>query len=211
MLYAILFNGDKITFNPDNDVINLAAMFGFVKNNNGILVISNRIFETRLYNYFLSEEELSNKLYTQGSMDKNQFIVGGVLDMEKVLQKFTEHWNDLYNLAEDKFIEDNGRKFFLLYLKPIINGVGNYYIESQTRDNKRTDVIVDYRGKQYIVEIKIWHGNEYNKRGEVQLKGYLDSYRIQKGYLLSFNFNKNKQIGTKEITIDGKQIFEVVV
>jgi hypothetical protein len=89
--------------------------------------------------------------------------------------------------------------------------VGNYYIESQTRDNKRTDVIVDYRGKQYIVEIKIWHGNEYNKRGEVQLKGYLDSYRIQKGYLLSFNFNKNKQIGTKEITIDGKQIFEVVV
>lgn len=26
-----------------------------------------------------------------------------------------------------------GRKFFLLYLKPIINGAGNYYIEAQTK------------------------------------------------------------------------------
>ena len=47
-----------------------------------------------------------------------------------------------------------GRKFFLLYLKPIINGTGNYYLEAQTRDARRTDVIVDYRGEQFIVELK---------------------------------------------------------
>ena len=57
----------------------------------------------------------------------------------------------------------------LLYLKPIINGTGNYYIEAQTRDQSRTDVIVDYLGKQYVIELKIWRGNEYNKRGEKQL------------------------------------------
>lgn len=32
----------------------------------------------------------------------------------------------------------------MLYLKLIINGVGNYYLEAQTRDARRTDVIVDY-------------------------------------------------------------------
>lgn len=57
----------------------------------------------------------------------------------------------------------------LLYLKPIINGTGNYYLESQTRDERRTDVIVDYLGEQFIVELKIWHGIEYNERGEKQL------------------------------------------
>lgn len=34
---------------------------------------------------------------------------------------------------------------------------GNYYIEAQTRNQKRTDVIVDYLGTQYIIELKIWH------------------------------------------------------
>lgn len=34
--------------------------------------------------------------------------------------------------------------------------MGNYYIEAQTRDAKRTDVIVDYLGEQFIVELKIF-------------------------------------------------------
>ena len=100
---------------------------------------------------------------------------------------------------------------FLLYLKPIINGTGNYYIEAQTRNQSRTDVIVDYLGKQYVIELKIWRGNEYNKRGEKQLAEYLEYYHLEKGYLLSFNFNKNKKIGLKEVEVDNKKIIEVVV
>lgn len=70
---------------------------------------------------------------------------------------------------------------------------------------------MDYRGRQYIVEIKIWRGNEYNERGEKQLAEYLDAYDAQKGYLLSFNFNKRKEVGAKEIRYDDKTILEVVV
>ena len=210
-LHSILFIGGKITFNIDNDVIDIASMFGFVKREQGNLVIANRIFETRLYNYFLSEEEISSRLYKEGTAEKNRFIQNGTIDMELLLQRFMIHWNDLYHSADEKFIEENGRKFFLLYLKPIINGVGNYYIESRTRDNGRTDVIVDYLGKQYIIEIKIWRGNEYNKRGEVQLAEYLDAYHAKKGYMISFNFNKKKVTGMKEIICGDKVIVEVVV
>lgn len=32
--------------------------------------------------------------------------------------------------------------------------IWNYYIEARTRDRGRTDVIVDYRGRQYVIEIK---------------------------------------------------------
>ena len=107
--------------------------------------------------------------------------------------------------------EEDGRKLFLLYLRPIINGTGNYYIEAQTRDQKRTDVIVDYLGKQYIVELKIWRGEEYNTEGEKQIAEYLDYYHLDKGYLLSFNFNKNKQPGMKTIQVNGKTVVEAVV
>ena len=47
----------------------------------------------------------------------------------------------------DRFTERDGREQFLLYLKPIINGTGNYYIEAQTRNQTRTDIIVDYSGQ----------------------------------------------------------------
>lgn len=161
MLSSILFSGDKITFNHDNYVIDLASMLGFVKNDHGTLVIANRLFETRLYNLFLSEEEISGKIFAAGTTDKNQFIQNGKLNMDLVLKKFMMCWEELYSSADEKFIEDNGRKFFLLFLKPIINGIGNYYIESRTRDHGRTDVIVDYRGEQFVVETKIWRGNEY--------------------------------------------------
>lgn len=55
--------------------------------------------------------------------------------------------------------------------------------------------IADYpelRGQQYVIEMKIWHGEEYNKRGREQLSAYLDYYQVKEGYLLSFNFNKKK-------------------
>lgn len=99
----------------------------------------------------------------------------------------------------------------MLYLKPIINGVGNYYVEAQTRDAKRTDVIVDYLGEQFIVELKIWHGNEYNERGERQLSDYLDYYHLKKGYMLSFNFNRKKKIGVKKVFVEEKILIEAVV
>lgn len=130
-----------------------------------------------------------------------------ILNMELVLEKFMIHFHDIYGENTEKFVEENGRRVFLLYLKPIINGTGNYYIEAQTRDQSRTDVIVDYLGKQYVIELKIWRGNEYNKRGEKQLAEYLEYYHLEKGYLLSFNFNKNKKTGLKEVETD-KQISE---
>ena len=54
MLYAILFRGESYPYNPDNFAIDIGTMFGFIKEKNGQVVIANRIFETRLYNLFLS-------------------------------------------------------------------------------------------------------------------------------------------------------------
>ena len=211
MLQCILFTGKSIAYNFYEPSINIATMFGFVKEG-GVLVIANRIFETWLYNYYLSATELQSKdIYTASLCDKSQFIVDGHLNMKRILERFVVHFNDLYGDRDASFVEEEGRKYFLLYLRPIINGTGNYYIEAQTRDLKRTDVIVDYRGEQYIIELKIWHGNEYNSRGEKQLVGYSDDYHTDKGYMVSFNFNKNKQIGVKELVVGDKILIEAIV
>ena len=212
MLKSLLFTGKPIVFNYYEPSIGVASMFGFVKNKNGMLVVANRIFETWLYNFYLSAADMQKKeIYAASLMDKNQFIVNGCLNMRLILEKFVVHFHDLYGDQNETFLEEEGRKYFLLYLRPIINGTGNYYIEAQTRGQKRTDVIVDYRGHQYVIEMKIWRGQEYNNRGEEQLMEYLDEYHVNKGYMISFNFNKNKKTGVREIVFKDKVIIEAVV
>ena len=57
MLSSLLFAGEHTVYNPDNLAISDATMFGFVKNRQGNVAIANRIFEARLYNYYLSTAE----------------------------------------------------------------------------------------------------------------------------------------------------------
>lgn len=212
VLYELLFMGKSIAYNPDDKATDMAMMFGFVKVSEGNVAVANRIFETRLYNTFLTDAEMQNTdIYKAALQDKRWFVRNGHLNMEKILERFAVHFHDLYGDQDKKFYEEDGRRYFLLYLRPIINGTGNYYIESRTRNMERTDVIVDYCGEQFIVEMKVWRGNAYHKRGEKQLVEYLEHYHLKTGYMLSFNFNKNKEMGIRHIRLGDKLLIEATV
>ncbi len=211
MLREILFSGQTFSFNPYNYAINMGRMLGFLRERNDSVEIANRIFEMHLYNYFLSEEMTGSITYKSALQEKNQFVENGNLNLDKVMEKFQEHYSEIYGDNDIRFLEENGRRLFLLYLKPIINGSGNYYVEARTRDMNRTDVVIDYRSKQYIVEMKIHRGGVYERKGIEQLAGYLKEYNLSKGYLLVFNFNKSKVAGMKTVQCGGKEILEVIV
>ena len=210
-LKAIIFGGKRVSFNYYDRDINIAIMFNFVKEHEGATMIYCRIFETWLYNLFISNAK-ETSIYQQGEYDKPRFVHDGYLDMRLLMERFCVHFNEIYRPGhDDEFVENNGRQIFLTYLRPVINGIGNYYCEAQTRDLTRTDVVIDYLGQQYVVELKIWRGDAYNERGEQQLKEYLDYYHLQTGYMLSFCFNKNKQPGVHEVMVGDKKLIEVVV
>lgn len=211
MLRDILFCGKSIPFNLSTELVSIGFMFGFLKNDAGQVGVANRIFEIWLYNLFIAEDAIESRTYHAGQEEKNRFIKCGDLDMELILKKFVEHFTEIYGNEKESFLEENGRKLFLLYIRPLINGTGHYYIEARTRSMGRTDVVIDYNGKQYVIEMKIWHGNEYNERGEQQLIGYLEDYQLERGYLLSFNFNKNKNVGVKELHLKKHTLVEAVV
>ena len=211
MIEGIIYQGRTVPYSPDEKSVSIGVMFGFLVEKNGHVTIANRIFEMYLLNLFMTEEAIQSEAYLQGESDKVLFIRDNRLDMDYVLKKFVDYFTEICCEKDVEFLEKYGRKMFLMYLKPIINGVGNYYIEAQTRDARRTDVIVDYRGEQFIIEMKIWHGEEYNKRGEQQLIDYLDYFHQNKGYMLSLNFNRQKEIGMKILTFGDKTIVEAVV
>ena len=75
------------------------------------------------------------------------------------------------------------------------------------------DVVVDYGGDQFIIELKLWRGEYKHTEAYEQLLGYMDSKGASAGYLLTFDFRKNtnKKTRTEWVDFDGKRIFDVVV
>lgn len=211
-IYALLFSGDTIAYSPFDQAVNDAMMFGFVRKQDGNIIVANRIFETLLYNYFLtSMDAQGTPIYKAASHNKSQFVRDDRLDMDTVLRKYVKHFNSIYGDNPAEFNEEEGRRRFLLYLRPIINGVGNYYVEAETRNSRRMDVVVDYLGERFVIELKIWRGASYNERGEQQLADYLDYFKLRKGYMLSYNFNQKKEVGVREINIGDRVLVEAVV
>lgn len=112
MIYSILFTGKEIPYHSLNDVLELATMLGFIKNERGAVAVANRIFEMVFYNLFLTSAEVqTTDIYKEAIRDKNQFICNGHLNMELLLEKYVMHFNDLYGDQTDTFKEEDGRRY----------------------------------------------------------------------------------------------------
>ena len=210
-LYRIIMLGETVEYIPDDEAQKQLRMYGFLDKKDNSVIISNRIFETRLYNHFLGEKQEDDTIRQIGAYDKNLFVADGRLNVPLILKRFIESYHQIFGPLTDRFPEKDGRELFLLYLKPIINGTGNYYIEAQTRTQTRMDIVIDYLGQQYIIEVKIWRGPRYNADGEKQLMEYMEYFCLDTGYMLSFNFNKKKEIGVKRVILGEKVLFEGTV
>lgn len=211
-LRRILLRGEVIAHLPDDEEQKQLRMYGFIVNNNNTVAIANRIFEMRLYQYFIGESQKNEDLKQAAAASKTTFIAeDGWLDVPKIMEHFIVEHNRIHEGRTEKFPEEEGRERFITYIAPIINGTGTYSIEEQTRDQKRMDLVIHYLGRRYIIELKIWHGDRYNEKGERQLREYLDRWGLDTGYLLSFNFNQKKESGVRRIQIGRKVLFEGTV
>lgn len=78
-LKAIIFGGKRVSFNYYDRDLNIAIMFNFVKEYQGATLIYCRIFETWLYNLFISNAK-DTSIYQQGEYDKPRFVHDSRLD-----------------------------------------------------------------------------------------------------------------------------------
>lgn len=106
-IQGILFAGETMPDNPDDEAISLAKMYGFLRAENNTVQIANRIFEMRLYNYFMTTAQaVGTEIYRAGAYDRNQFVAHGILDMDRVAERFVIAFHDIYGSAAESFIEE---------------------------------------------------------------------------------------------------------
>ena len=210
-LYSMVVNGQEYTYTFVDPMVKLANMFSYIKENQrGKTMIHNLIFEEALFVYF------GNKTMREQGIRISPYLLNyvqnGKLNMEHVVTRFRDLMHEEYRESTVPFLEKEGRLLFLTFLKSIINGIGFYYVEPQTRDNRRMDLVVTYDKQEFIVELKIWHGDKYEEKGRDQLSGYLATRGMDEGYLVTFDFSKDKQDAEPQwMEWNGKRIFEVVV
>jgi hypothetical protein len=212
LMTNMLLGEKSYTYEPNVPAIELAMIFSVVKEDEtGHLMVHNQVFEQKLYNY-LSTKEMMKSPFGFSEVQKT-YLVNGKLNMPYVIERFQSIMQAEYRRTNESFLESQGRLLFLCFLKPIINGTGFYYVEPETRNGGRMDIVVTYGGEEFVIELKIWRGEKYETEGKVQLAEYLKTRNLNEGYLVTFSFLKNKVLQEEPewIEYDGKRIYEAVI
>ncbi|MDR3303096.1 MAG: hypothetical protein LBS86_01650, partial [Treponema sp.] len=212
-VYELLIVGEKKLNSTDDPVVNRALMFCFLKRlGDKQVVIHNQIFEVRISKYLITKDAREGKQRVTGIL-KQDVVKDGRFDMELCLRKFAKHYRELFSEVDLAFLERQGKMLFLSYIAPLLNGDGFYHLESQLADLRRMDIVVDYNREQFVIELKLWHGEEAHDAAYEQLAGYLRSKAATQGYLVTFDLRKSAHREPREawVSAGDRRIFDVVL
>jgi hypothetical protein len=189
-------------------------MFGFLLKGKEGVQIHNKIFEIRLANYFISKNLRKWRENNATQSPVNEIIKDSIFNMELCLSRFKKHYAEIYTVKDLDFLERDGKLIFMTYLKPLINGLGFYHFEPETRDHGKIDLVIDFLKQQFILELKIWQGDKHHEEAYEQLTNYLKSKNMNCGFLLTFDFRKKGDERFSEnrwVEWNGIRIFDVVL
>ena len=211
VVYSLIVENVNMQYNVH--AYDKGIMYSIFKNDNGDLAIHNKIFELLLYDYMIAEkirEDFGKKLnhYTSRGLYEQE---NGSLNMKKVLLKYQEYMKSIYGKFDKDFIERQGRLLLLAFIKPIINGQGFYFVESQTGFEQRQDVVITFNNYKYIIELKIWRGEKYHQEGIKQLQEYLQLENTERGYMIIYDKRESKKYKCEKIENGDREIFAVWV
>ncbi|WP_461207415.1 AAA family ATPase [Clostridium sp. DL1XJH146] len=207
----IILDGENMIYVNSDKIINIGTIYGILKNEDNVCKVHNKIYEQLLYQHMMIKVVRKDKNSVMSQYNFKSFFINedGTLDVKKILVKFQEFMKHERSKKRMDFLEADARLVFLAFISPIINGKGFAFKEVQGAEERRFDIVLTYEDKMYIIELKKWYGEKYHKRGLMQLGEYLDQYGLDEGYLLIFDFRKEKNL-VKEareeiIEIKGKE------
>jgi len=211
LVEQIVLEGRGFRYSSDAPAIGKGRLYGILApNDRGIAKIHNPIYEMRIYNYLTERLQTEISQATPTNHRATTYLCAdGSLNMELAFEKYSMHLKSLYEDGQDAFIEKNARLLFGIFMKTIINGTGFFLPESQIADRLRPDITITYNRFKYIIELKIWHGQQYFEDSVEQLYGYLIRENLATGYLLVHDFRKeqHRRFTHEAIDRDGKIIY----
>ena len=218
VLMRIMEQDEGVNFNMDDDIISELATYGVIKKSaDGMCQILNPIYLYRIMRTFKpTVNGLENQYFPNGDIEEflNYVTVAGVIDMESLLDNF----RDFIVRAGFKILqvpdtpqESVGRHLLFAYLDQFVKLIGGFmHIEVQT-GRGRMDIIITHNQRKYIIETKIWRGDNRYQAGKKQLAAYLKTEGVKAGYYIVFDHREKPEPRVEAETIAGLTIRSYVI
>ena len=210
VLMRIMEQDEGVDFNMDDDIISELATYGVIKKAaDGMCEILCPIYLYRIMRTFKPiVNGLENQYLPSGDNAEfsNYITAAGVIDMEALLDNF----RDFIVRAGFKILqvpdtpqESVGRHLLFAYLDQFVKLIGGFmHIEVQT-GRGRMDLIITHNQRKYIIETKIWRGDNRYQAGKKQLASYLKTEGMKEGYYIVFDHRENPEPLVETETIEG--------
>jgi len=206
---------DHVEYNPDDEDQSWLEQYGLVKNIEGYAVVGNNVYKNRYIKTFFKEARAYDNLSLQ-----SYELSGNRLDMKRILLNFERYISRIGVSAfyqEEKPYEKTGQFLLTAWLYQFVREEQDDLRREVLSGLGRMDIMLTYKGKKYIIEIKVNHHDDVTgiiDEGLLQLTGkYLASEDADEGYLVVFDtrtpvgsrcepqYHTDLQAGGKKVTV----------
>ena len=218
MLMRIMERDEGVDFNPDNDIISELATYGVItRSNDGMCEVLNPIYLYRIMRAFKPlVNGLEQEYFPEDTSDEvREYLTStGQIEMEALLDNF----RDFIARAGFRILqvpdtpqESVGRHLLLAYLDEFVRRTGDVmHIEVQT-GRGRMDILITHNQQKYIIETKIWRGNNRYQAGKRQLAAYLKLEGTTEGYYVVFDHRQDPKPRVETETLNGITVRSYVI
>ena len=205
MLMRIMANDDGVSFNLHNDIINELATYGVIKEgNDGMCEILNPVY---VYCILQAFKPIVNGLEQEYFLGDYDYLTPtGQIELAALLDNF----RDFIARAGFRILqvpdtpqESVGRHLLLAYFDALVRRIGGMmHIEVPT-GRGRMDLLITHNNRKYIIETKVWRGENRYQAGKQQLAAYLKSEQTTEGYYVVFDHRKEAEPRVETETLAG--------
>ena len=179
---------------------------GLLKEVNGALVPSNRMY-AEIIGRYLSHDEQTRMVQ---SVHEIPWATPNGLDMPGLMAAFQAFWRE--NSGADRRAYEYGEAtphlVLMAFLQRVTNGNG-HIIREMALGSGRLDLCVEVKGKRYAIEVKT-SKNFAGERSYAQLAGYLDKLHLPEGWMAIFDVGTSKsweeKLYSSDVEFNGKTI-----
>ena len=218
MLMRIMARDDGVDFNLRNEIISDLATYGVIKEGtDGMCEIHNPIY---LYCILQAFKPIVNGLeheYFPEDIDdpvSDYLTPAGQIELEALLDNFRDFITRTgFRILQvpDTPQESVGRHLLLAYLDAFVKRIGGVmHIEVPTGRGKM-DLLITHNQQKYIVETKVWRGENRYRSGKKQLAAYLKLEGAVEGYYVVFDHRQTPEPRVETEGIDGVSIRSYVI
>ena len=210
ILMRITAHEDGVPFNIDDDDISELASYGVIsRGTDGMCEIANPIYLYRILRAFKPAVNGLEEEYFP--VDSRVGFRAYLTDIGQIaMALLLDNFRDFITRAGFRILqvpqtpkESVGRHLLLTYLDQFVQAVGgSMYLEVQT-GRGRIDILIAHNKRKYIIETKVWRGNNRYQAGKQQLAAYLKSEGATEGYYVVFDHRKEAEPRVETETFAG--------